>query len=164
MHPGAPRSFPFQRRANGDGRSDVLVERWSAKQAIVTFVRETTNPDGSKFVPPKADREGGAPEVHPVGGAVVVKAKPELGEVEPLKTVMSGNREAMAKFTLEDLDRDGHRDVGAGKPESIHLMIGRRSCAAFGNSTGDRQILEYTKAGDRARLAMLVLHDDAEGE
>jgi hypothetical protein len=36
--------------------------------------------------------------------------------------------------------------------------------AAFGNSTGDRQMLEYTKAGDGARLAMLVLHDDAKRE
>jgi len=52
----------------------------------------------------------------------------------------------------------------AGKPEGIHLMIGRRPAAAFGNSTGDRQMLEYTKAGDGARLAMLVLHDDAERE
>ena len=52
----------------------------------------------------------------------------------------------------------------AGKPEGIHLMIGRRPVAAFGNSTGDRQMLEYTKAGEGARLAMLVLHDDAERE
>ena len=43
-------------------------------------------------------------------------------------------------------------------------MIGRRPHAAFGNSTGDRQMLEYTKAGDGARLAMLVLHDDAQRE
>jgi hypothetical protein len=43
-------------------------------------------------------------------------------------------------------------------------MIGRRPYAAFGNSTGDRQMLEYTKAGDGARLAMLVLHDDATRE
>ncbi|MDG4596033.1 MAG: HAD family hydrolase [Candidatus Contendobacter sp.] len=55
-------------------------------------------------------------------------------------------------------------DNNAGKPESIHLMIGRRPHAAFGNSTGDRQMLEYTKAGDGARLAMLVLHDDATRE
>jgi phosphoserine phosphatase len=55
-------------------------------------------------------------------------------------------------------------DNNAGKPEGIHLMIGRRPFAAFGNSTGDRQMLEYTKAGDGARLAMLVLHDDAERE
>jgi hypothetical protein len=55
-------------------------------------------------------------------------------------------------------------DDNAGKPESIHLMIGRRPHAAFGNSTGDRQMLEYTGAGDGARLMMLVLHDDAERE
>ena len=42
-------------------------------------------------------------------------------------------------------------DDNAGKPEGIHLMIGRRPYAAFGNSTGDRQMLEYTKAGDGAR-------------
>ncbi len=43
-------------------------------------------------------------------------------------------------------------DNNAGKPEGIHLMIGRRPYAAFGNSTGDRQMLEYTEAGDGARL------------
>ena len=39
-----------------------------------------------------------------------------------------------------------------------------RPIIAFGNSTGDRQMLEYTKAGDGARLALLVLHDDADRE
>ena len=43
-------------------------------------------------------------------------------------------------------------------------MIGRRPYAAFGNSTGDRQMLEYTKAGEGERLAMLVLHDDDKRE
>ena len=55
-------------------------------------------------------------------------------------------------------------DNNAGKPEGIHLMIGRRPYAAFGNSTGDRQMLEYTKTGKGARLSMLVLHDDAKRE
>src|SRR2546430_662097 len=55
-------------------------------------------------------------------------------------------------------------DNKAGQPEGIHLMIGRRPFAAFGNATGDKQMLEYTKAGDGARIAMLVLHDDAERE
>jgi hypothetical protein len=55
-------------------------------------------------------------------------------------------------------------DDNAGKPEGIHLMIGRRPYAAFGNSTGDRQMLEYTGAGAGARLMMLVLHDDAQRE
>jgi hypothetical protein len=52
----------------------------------------------------------------------------------------------------------------AGKPEGIHLMIGRRPYVAFGNSTGDQQMLEYTGAGDGVRLMMLVHHDDAERE
>jgi len=55
-------------------------------------------------------------------------------------------------------------DDHAGKPEGIHLMIGHRPYAAFGNSTGDQQMLEYVKAGDSARLSMLVLHDDAKRE
>ena len=55
-------------------------------------------------------------------------------------------------------------DNDACKPEGIQLMIGRRPIAAFGNSTGDRQMLEYTEAGDGSRLAMLVLHDDARRE
>ena len=55
-------------------------------------------------------------------------------------------------------------DNEAGKPEGIHLMIGRRPYAAVGNSTGDRQMLEYTKAGNGTRLAMIVLHDDAKRE
>jgi len=43
-------------------------------------------------------------------------------------------------------------------------MIGRRPLMSVGNSTGDQQMLEYTKAGDGARLSMLVLHDDAKRE
>jgi phosphoserine phosphatase len=55
-------------------------------------------------------------------------------------------------------------DNNAGKPEGIHLMIGRRPYFAFGNSTGDRQMLEYTKAGDGTRMSLLLLHDDAQRE
>jgi phosphoglycolate phosphatase-like HAD superfamily hydrolase len=55
-------------------------------------------------------------------------------------------------------------DNNAGKPEGIHLMIGRRPLAAFGNSTGDRQMLEYTTMHDGPGLGMLVLHDDAQRE
>jgi hypothetical protein len=52
----------------------------------------------------------------------------------------------------------------AGKPEGIHLVIGRRPFIAFGNSTGDQQMLEYTTAGSGARLGLLVHHDDATRE
>jgi hypothetical protein len=55
-------------------------------------------------------------------------------------------------------------DDNAGKPEGIHLVIGRQPRAAFGNSTGDAQMLEYTKAGEGERLSMIVLHDDAKRE
>jgi hypothetical protein len=55
-------------------------------------------------------------------------------------------------------------DDHAGKPEGIHPMIGRRPYAAFGNSGGDREMLEYTGAGEGARPMMLVLHDDAKRE
>jgi hypothetical protein len=55
-------------------------------------------------------------------------------------------------------------DNNAGKPEGIHMMIGRRPYFAFGNSTGDRQMLEYTKTGDGARMSLILLHDDAQRE
>jgi hypothetical protein len=55
-------------------------------------------------------------------------------------------------------------DDKAGKPIGINLFIGKRPYAAFGNSGGDREMLEWTGAGEGARLKMLVLHDDAERE
>ena len=55
-------------------------------------------------------------------------------------------------------------DDKSGKPEGINMIIGRRPQAAFGNSTGDQQMLEYTGAGNGARLMMLVHHDDADRE
>jgi len=263
-------------------RADPLPS-WNegpAKKAIVAFVEETTTQGSPKFVPPAEriatfDQDGTLWVEHPIYTQVlycldrvpaVVKEKPELAKVEPFKTVMSSNREAMAKLSMDDLfkilaatltgmsiDRfkaearewlgkaknprwnraypelvyqpmqevlaylrangyatyivtgggqdfvrvyseqtygippqqvvgsaggtkyvyakDGSpfltkepklllNDNNAGKPEGIHLMIGRRPYAAFGNSTGDREMLEYTHAGDGARLAMLVLHDD----
>ena len=52
----------------------------------------------------------------------------------------------------------------AGKPEDIYLFLGREPLAAFGNSTGDQQMLEYTQAAGGTRLMMLVLHDDPQRE
>jgi phosphoglycolate phosphatase-like HAD superfamily hydrolase len=256
----------------------------SAKQAILDFVRATTEGGNPSFVPPEEriatfDQDGTLWVEQPIYTQVlyclervpaVVKAKPELAKVEPFKTVLSGNRAAIAKLPIHDLmtilaatltgmsveefnadvkkwlekaenprwkrpytdltyqpmqevltymrangyktyivtgggqdfvrvysdrvygippeqvvgsaggtkygyGKDGKpfltkepklllNDDNAGKPEGIHLMIGRRPHAAFGNSTGDRQMLEYTKAGDGARLSMLVLHDDEKRE
>ena len=55
-------------------------------------------------------------------------------------------------------------DDGPGKPIGINLFIGKRPYAAFGNSNGDRQMLEWTQAGAGTRLMMLVLHDDSKRE
>ena len=55
-------------------------------------------------------------------------------------------------------------DDKAGKPVGINSHIGRRPFLAFGNSTGDQQMLEYTQGGPGARLIGLVHHDDAERE
>jgi len=55
-------------------------------------------------------------------------------------------------------------DDKAGKPEGIHLVIGRRPRAAFGNSDGDKQMLQWTQAGDGQRLMLLVHHDDPQRE
>jgi phosphoglycolate phosphatase-like HAD superfamily hydrolase len=251
-----------------------------AKQAVLDFVKATTDAASPSFVPPEArvatfDQDGTLWVEHPMYTQVVyclqrvpavVEKKPELKNVEPFKTVLSGDREAMAKLTMPDLEKilaatltgmtvdefeaeakkwvgaakdprwkrpytdltylpmqemlrylraNGYKtyivtgggqdfvrvyaekvygippeqvvgtagvtkygydkdskpflmkepklllnDNNAGKPESIHLMIGRRPYASFGNSTGDREMLEYTRAGDGTRLAMLLLHDD----
>jgi phosphoglycolate phosphatase-like HAD superfamily hydrolase len=256
----------------------------AAKKAIVDFVQATTTQGNPSFVPAAEriatfDQDGTLWVEKPMYTQVVyclervpvlVKARPELANVEPFKTVMSGDREAIARLPTEDLEKilaltltgmsidkfraevakwfDTARDprwkrpyteltykpmqevlqylranafktyivtgggqdfvrvyaervygippeqivgtVGAtkydygkdgklvlikeaklllndnygGKPEGIHLMIGRRPLAAFGNSTGDREMLEYAKAGSGARLSMLLLHDDAARE
>ncbi|NJD32469.1 MAG: haloacid dehalogenase-like hydrolase [Gammaproteobacteria bacterium] len=256
----------------------------AARKAIVEFVKGTTTPGSPGFVPPADriatfDQDGTLWVEQPMYAQVMfcldrvpalAKAKPELANTEPFKTVLSGDRAAIAKLPQEDLvkvlaatltgmsveqfsadvrqwlatakdprwhrpyteltyqpmqevlqylrahgyktyivtgggqdfvrayaekvygippeqvvgsalgtsygyDKEGRpmltreaqlllNDDKAGKPEGIHLVIGRRPRAAFGNSPGDQQMLEYTRAGDGARLAMLVLHDDAKRE
>jgi len=284
---GTPLSISAPTRA-GDlpARGDPLPS-WNdgaTKQAIVDFVRATTDQAGPNYVPPPErvatfDQDGTLWVEHPMYTQVVyclekipavAGEKPELKDVEPFKTVLSGDLEAVAKFTLPDFEKilaatlsgmtteefdaevkewikaahdrrwkrpytelvyqpmleamrylrgNGYKtyivtgggqdfvrvyadqvygippeqvvgsagglkygyrqdgkpfltkepkllinDNNAGKAESIHMMIGRRPYAAFGNSTGDREMLEWTAAGDGARLKMLVLHDDAARE
>ena len=55
-------------------------------------------------------------------------------------------------------------DDGPGKPVGINRFIGRRPLMAFGNSDGDRQMLEYTTSGPGARFGLLVHHTDGERE
>ena len=275
-------SAPAQTAAPGG-----LLPSWNdgaAKQAILDFVRATSDRSSPSYVVPEDriavfDQDGTLWVEQPMYTQViycldrvpdVVAKKPELKNREPFKTVLSGNREAIARLPMQDLYkilaatlsgmtveefnaeakkwletarhprwnrlytelayqpmlevfrylRDNAyktyivtgggqdfvrvyaekvygippeqvigtaggtkfayasngkpyltkepklllNDNNAGKPEGIHLMIGRRPYAAFGNSTGDRQMLEWTAAGDGARLKMLLLHDDAARE
>jgi len=75
------------------------------------------------------------------------------------------------KFALRDgkamlvrLPALNFNDDKADKPVGINQHIGRRPIAAFGNSVGDQQMLEYTQSGPGARFELLVLHDDAKRE
>jgi hypothetical protein len=55
-------------------------------------------------------------------------------------------------------------DDKAGKPVGIQMHIGRQPIAAFGNSDGDLQMLEWAKGGGGVRFALIVHHTDAERE
>jgi hypothetical protein len=68
------------------------------------------------------------------------------------------------KAVLVRLPELNFNDDKDGKPIGIHEHIGRRPIAAFGNSAGDREMLEYTQSGGGARFELLVLHDDAARE
>ena len=55
-------------------------------------------------------------------------------------------------------------DDAAGKPVGIHQHIGRRPIAAFGNSDGDLQMLQWATAGPGPRFGLIVHHTDGERE
>lgn len=55
-------------------------------------------------------------------------------------------------------------DDGAGKPVGINEHIGQRPIAAFGNSDGDLQMLQWTNMSGRRRLGLIVHHTDGERE
>ncbi|MGC2110961.1 MAG: HAD family hydrolase [Candidatus Korobacteraceae bacterium] len=255
-----------------------------AKQAILNFVHVTTDASNPNYVVPADrfatfDQDGTTWVEHPIYTQMVFAFQqvvamapehPEWKTTEPFKTVLSGDKAAMAKFTDKDLvaifvathtgttveefqrtaknwidtttdprwkrpyteliyqpmlevmqylrangyrtyivtgggqdfvrvyaeqvygipreqiigsavatqysyDREGQgvlirppklllNDNFSGKAEDIYLFIGRHPKAAFGNSTGDQQMLEYTQAGGGTNLEMLVLHDDAQRE
>jgi hypothetical protein len=79
-----------------------------------------------------------------------------IGTAGKLKLEMRDGKPMLVK--LAELDFVDDKD---GKPVGIHSRIGRRPIAAFGNSDGDLQMLEWTTAGGGARLALVVHHDDA---
>jgi hypothetical protein len=115
--PLIPVSLQAQSATSGDA-----LPSWNdgpAKRAIITFVKETTDQAGPKFVPPAEriatfDQDGTLWVEHPMYTfvmyslervPVLAKAKPELKDVQPFNTVLSGNREAMAKLTTADLEK-----------------------------------------------------------
>jgi len=82
-----------------------------------------------------------------------------IGSSGKLKFEMRDGKAGIMKLTEVDFidDKDG-------KPIGIQSHIGRHPIAAFGNSDGDLQMLQWTTAGVGARFALLVHHDDAERE
>jgi hypothetical protein len=68
------------------------------------------------------------------------------------------------KPVLMKLPTFNFNDDKTGKPVGIQMHIGRRPIAAFGNSDGDLQMLEWAKGGGGVRFALLVHHTDAERE
>jgi len=102
---------------------------------------------GIEFMRPWTEKVYGIPPEQVVGSSI--KTSFEMKDGKPV---------------LERLAEVDFIDDKEGKPIGINSHIGRRPIAAFGNSDGDRQMLEWTQAGEGARLMMLVHHDDAERE
>src|SRR6516165_8465256 len=111
----------FSSFAQAQGSQPAPLASWNdgpAKQAIIDFVHATTDQSSPKFVPAEDrvatfDQDGTLWVEHPIYTQVVycldrvpavVAQKPELKNREPFKTVLSGNREAIAKLSLHDLE------------------------------------------------------------
>ena len=99
---------------------------------------------GIEFMRPWTEKVYGIPPEQVVGSSI--KTKYEMRDGKPVLV------------RLPEID---FIDDKAGKPVGINTYIGRRPIAAFGNSDGDQQMLEWTQRGSGARLMMLVHHDDA---
>jgi phosphoglycolate phosphatase-like HAD superfamily hydrolase len=82
-----------------------------------------------------------------------------IGSRGKLKLEMRNNNPVLVKMPGIDFVDDKE-----GKPVGIQQMIGRRPIAAFGNSDGDLQMLQWTSAGSGSRFCLFVHHDDAERE
>jgi len=102
---------------------------------------------GIEFVRQWAERIYGVTPEQVIGSSI--KTKFELRDGKPV---------------LMRLPHLNFNNDKAGKPVTIHQHIGRAPTAAFGNSVGDQQMLEYTLGSGGARFGLLVLHDDAARE
>ncbi len=102
---------------------------------------------GIEFMRPWTEKVYGIPPEQVIGSSI--KTKFEMRDGKPVLT------------RLPELDFNDDKE---GKPVAINKFIGRRPIAAFGNSRGDKEMLEYTQGGSGARFELLVLHDDAARE
>ena len=102
---------------------------------------------GIEFMRPWAERVYGVPPEQVIGSSI--KTKFELRDGRPV---------------LVRLPELNFIDDKAGKPVGINEYIGRRPLAAFGNSDGDLEMLQWTTAERGARLALILHHTDAERE
>jgi hypothetical protein len=102
---------------------------------------------GVEFMRPWAERVYGIPPEQVIGSSI--KTKFEWRDAQPV---------------LVRLPEINFVDDKEGKPVAINLHIGRRPIAAFGNSDGDLQMLQWVMSGSGLRLAMLIHHTDAQRE
>jgi hypothetical protein len=102
---------------------------------------------GIEFMRPWSERVYGIPPEQVIGSSI--KTEYKLRDNKPV---------------LVRLPEINFIDDKGGKPVGINQHIGRRPIAAFGNSDGDLQMLQWTSAGDGARFALLVHHTDADRE
>lgn len=102
---------------------------------------------GIEFIRPWSERVYGIPPEQVIGSSVVTSF--EMRDGQPVLV-----RQPKIDFI----------DDKAGKPVGINRHIGRRPIAAFGNSDGDLQMLQYTAAGAGRRFCLFVHHDDAQRE
>ena len=100
---------------------------------------------GIEFMRPWTEKTYGIPPEQVVGSSAVTKYQMRTNDIPVLL------RERKVEFV----------DDKAGKPEGINRFIGRRPVFAFGNSDGDKEMLEWTAAGSGARFMGLVHHTDA---
>jgi hypothetical protein len=102
---------------------------------------------GIEFMRPWSESVYGVPPEQVIGSSIKVKYKMRDGEAVLVR--------------LPEVD---FYDDKEGKPVAIHQQIGRRPIAAFGNSDGDLQMLQWTTAGQGPRFALYVHHTDGERE
>jgi hypothetical protein len=102
---------------------------------------------GIEFIRPWSDRVYGVRRPQVVGSSIKTEFQMRDGQPE--------------LFRLADVD---FVNDGPGKPVGINAHIGRRPVAAFGNSDGDLEMLQWATTGGGVRFGLLVHHTDAERE